>query len=182
MDVGDSGGTAIRQGCVWPAMQLWRVLRTVEVTVVDPVLRWLLRSPLHWPLSRWFCLLSYDGGADGERVTRPVGYDRAGDILHVVTVRERADWWRHFREPSECTLYLGGDPHRAEGEVVTNAVKHRNHVADFLHPAPALAGPGGEGGIEDFDLTNYVLVEFSLDGDAPSESGAAVDAAAGDDA
>jgi hypothetical protein len=149
-------------------MELWRVLRALEASVANPVLRVVLRSRLHWPLSRWVCLLSYDGQVTGERYTTPVGYSQSGDILHVVTVRERSEWWKNFREPHACTLVLRGEPRRASGEVVTNAVKHRSHVVDFLHPAPVLAGSGVDGTAEDVDFTSYVLVEFSLEADTPT--------------
>lgn len=144
-------------------MELWRVFRTLEEHVANPVLRRLLRSRAHWPMSELYCLLSYEDPMDGARYTTPVGYSRSDDIVRVVAIRERSDWWKHFRDPYECTLYLDGEPHHAVGEVVTNAVKHQTHVARFLHPVPALAGPGGEGGLDDADFTNYVLVEFMLD-------------------
>jgi len=144
-------------------MELWRVVRSFEETVANPVLRRVLASRAHWPFSRWFCLLSYEGNATGDRHTTPVGYSRTGDIVHVVTIRERANWWKNFQEPYDCTLYLDGEPIRATGEIVSNAVKHESHVVNFLHPVPALSGPGGEAGVEDIDFTNYVLVEFSLD-------------------
>lgn len=149
-------------------MELWRVLRALEEYVANPVLRRTLASPLHWPFSRWFCLLSYEGVVSGDRFTTPVGYSRTGDVVHVVTIRERSNWWKNFDDPHEATLYLHGEPRRAEGEIVTNAVKHENHVLDFLRPAPALAGPGGEGSLDDIDFTNYVLVEFLLDPDTPN--------------
>lgn len=151
-------------------MELWRVFRTLEEHVANPVLDRLLRSRVHWPLSEWYCLLSYEGTVSGERYTTPVAYSRSDDIVHVVAVRERSAWWKNFRDLHECTLYLNGEPRDAVGEVVTNAVKHQTHVARFLHPVPALAGEGGErgeGGLDDSDFTSYVLVEFMLD---PSET------------
>lgn len=151
-------------------MKLWRVFRTLEENVANPVLRRLLHSRIHWPLSQWYCLLSYEGVVSGERHTTPVGYSRSDDILHVVTIRERSSWWKNFRDPHECTLYLDGEPHKAVGEMVTNTTKHEAHVADFLHPAPALAGPGGEGSIDDEDFTNFVLVEFMLDSTTETDS------------
>lgn len=159
-------------------MELWRVFRTLGEHVANPVLRRLLRSRAHWPLSELYCLLSYEGRENGERNTTPVGYSRSDDIVRVVTVHERSDWWKNFRDPYEATLYLDGKPRRAVGEVVTNAVKHQTHVARFLHPAPALAGPGGEGSLDDADFTNYVLVEFMLDPPdaATAEAGADVTA------
>ena len=157
-------------------MELWRVFRTLEEHVANPVLRRVLRSRAHWPLSELYCLLSYEGRVSGERYTTPIGYSRSDDIVRAVTVRERSDWWKNFRDPYECTLYIEGEPRRAVGEVVSNAVKHQTHVARFLHPVPALAGEGGSGGIDDADFTNYVLVEFMLDpaDDALASAGADV--------
>lgn len=143
-------------------MELWRVVRTLEETVANPILRRLLRSRAHWPISRFVCLLAYEGRSSGARFTTPVGYSRSGDIVHVVTIREHANWWKNFTEPYDCTLYLEGEPVAATGEVVTNTMKHESHVLDFLRPVPALAGPDGAGGVDDIDFTSYVLVEFDL--------------------
>lgn len=151
-------------------MDLWGAVWSLEERVVDPVLCRVLRSPVHWPASRWYCLVRFED--DEGRVTETaVPYSRANDIVHVVAVREYTTWWRHFRDPAACTLHVAGETRSAVGEVVTNAVKHEAHVTRFLHPTPALSGPGGEGALDTGDLTNYVLVEFSLDDSVPADAG-----------
>jgi hypothetical protein len=50
---------------------------------LNPVVRTLLASPLHWPLSRWFLLLSWTGAKTGQAHRTPVSYvlDEAGIVV-----------------------------------------------------------------------------------------------------
>jgi hypothetical protein len=64
----------------------------------NPIMKRLLRSPLHWPLSRWFLLLSWTGRKSGRRYATPVSYAPVGDAL-LVTTGDR--WWRNL---------IGGGP------------------------------------------------------------------------
>ena len=41
---------------------------------VNPIVRVLLRSPLHWTVSRWFLLLTWTGQKSGEARSTPVSY------------------------------------------------------------------------------------------------------------
>ena len=42
----------------------------------NKVVRWLLRSPLHFLLSRSVCLVEYQGRATGRRIATPTQYAR----------------------------------------------------------------------------------------------------------
>jgi hypothetical protein len=46
--------------------------------VVNPLVRWLIRSPLHRLASRRLALITYTGPRSGRRYTIPVGYQMAG--------------------------------------------------------------------------------------------------------
>lgn len=99
--------------------------RRIEERVANPLLRWLLRSRLHWLASRWLLLLSYTGRRSGRRYTTPVAYARhEGDVL-VATPERESDWWRNFTEPRRCGLWLRGVDRAATGRVVTGADRER---------------------------------------------------------
>jgi hypothetical protein len=62
---------------------------------INPLVRWLLRSPLHWLASRRLALISYTGRRSGRRYTIPVGYEMAGlEVTITVGSPDRKVWWR----------------------------------------------------------------------------------------
>jgi hypothetical protein len=62
---------------------------------VNPLVGWLIRSPLHWPASRRLALITYTGRRSGRRHTIPVGYQMAGlQVTITVGSPERKVWWR----------------------------------------------------------------------------------------
>src|SRR5215218_8230084 len=68
---------------------------TVLNRVVNPLIRWLLRSPLHRLASRRLALITYTGRRSGRRYTIPVGYQMA-DLQLTITVGspDHKVWWR----------------------------------------------------------------------------------------
>ncbi|MBA3689675.1 MAG: hypothetical protein H0W81_12760 [Chloroflexi bacterium] len=57
----------------------------------NPLMRRLLDSPVHWPLSRWFAVLAWSGRRTGRRYSTPVSYVREGTTAYVTTGDR---WWR----------------------------------------------------------------------------------------
>jgi hypothetical protein len=60
--------------------------------VLSPVMRLVLASRLHWPLSRWFALLSWSGPRTGRAHTIPVSYVTDDGAVYVTTGDR---WWRN---------------------------------------------------------------------------------------
>lgn len=60
--------------------------------VLNPVILRLLASPLHWPLSRWFLLISWTGAQTGGTHSTPVSYVRDQAGIFVTT----GDRWPRF--------------------------------------------------------------------------------------
>ena len=87
--------------------------------VANPLLRVVLSSPLHRPLSRTLLVLSYIGWRSGRRRATPVQYARFGDDLALVAARaSHKSWWRNFRDPAPVTITLRGRRQRAVAEVL----------------------------------------------------------------
>src|SRR6185436_13917250 len=61
--------------------------------VWNPVMRGILESPIHWPLSRWFAVLTWTGRKSGRRYSTPIAYVREGTTVWVTTGDR---WWRNL--------------------------------------------------------------------------------------
>jgi hypothetical protein len=107
--------------------------------VVNPVVRGLLRSPLHRLLSRRLVLLRVTGRRSGRTFELPVAYVR-GDTGLVVTVGapERKRWWRNIEGPTPITAVLRGRTRSGVAEVTTSegTTQVRIELSDE-RPAPA---------------------------------------------
>ena len=93
--------------------------------VLAPIVKLLLRSPLHWPLSRWFALFRWTSRKTGKQRTLPLSYIREGDVAYLTTgdrwssslaggaevsIRLRGRWLRGhatLAEPDEAAAVLG---------------------------------------------------------------------------
>ena len=93
----------------------------------NPAMKAILRSPVHWPLSRWFAVISWTGRKTGRRYSTPVSYV-LGDSAMWVTTGDR--WWRNVGEGME--LRLRGHAREATPTVITDpAESQREHQRLF---------------------------------------------------
>jgi hypothetical protein len=94
--------------------------REIEERVANSLFRSLLRSRLHWLVSNWLVLLSYEGRRSGRRYTFPVAYKRLDNRIVVVTPMRDSNWWKNFQESQECTVWVRGTEYSSNGEIVTD--------------------------------------------------------------
>ena len=89
--------------------------------VAAPVVRALLRSPLHGLLSGSVLLVTYRGRRSGRAFTVPVQYVRDEDAF-VVTVGAPGvkQWWRNFTGPRPAELLVRRRPVAVIGEMATD--------------------------------------------------------------
>ena len=77
--------------------------------LVNPVVCWLLRSPLHPLLSGSLVILRYQVRRTGRWRSLPCMYARDGQDLYVVPGQpDRKVWWRNLRQPTQVRLRLQG--------------------------------------------------------------------------
>ncbi len=93
-----------------------RVIRAL-MGRLTPVLRAVVGSRFHAPLSGTFMLLRFRGRKSGRVFTTPVGYTREDQLLTVVTSRTYR-WWRNVVEPTAVALRLRGTWLEGTGRVV----------------------------------------------------------------
>src|SRR5206468_12338216 len=72
-----------------PTPRTWLVDLDRLMTRLNPVVAWLLRSPLHPLLSGALMLLQVTGRRTGRRYWIPVGYQRDGSTITVLVSRAR---------------------------------------------------------------------------------------------
>jgi F420H(2)-dependent quinone reductase len=77
--------------------------------LVNPLVRLLLRSPLHRLLGRSLVILSYQGRKTGRWHSLPCMYARDRQDLYIVPGQpDRKVWWRNLRQPTRVRLRLQG--------------------------------------------------------------------------
>ena len=119
-----------------------------SMAAVNPLVRLLLRSPLHRFLSDTLLLLTYTGPRSGKHYTIPVAYSRVGNKVDVFT---RHSWWRNLRAGKLVELEIKGKRYAGAAEAITNeraviaaalAAHLREHpgMARFYHVAPDANG------------------------------------------
>ena len=96
--------------------------------VLNPVVRTLLRSPLHWPLSRWFVLLSWTGEKSGQQRSTPVSYVQEDSVAWVTAADK---WTKHVVGNETLRLRLRGAWTSASASQVENEESLQQHVRLF---------------------------------------------------
>jgi hypothetical protein len=76
---------------------------------VNPVVRWILRSPVHGLLSSRLLVITVTGRRSGRVYDIPVGYHwRDGSVEIDVGAPDRKQWWRNFRDRTGTRLLIRG--------------------------------------------------------------------------
>jgi deazaflavin-dependent oxidoreductase (nitroreductase family) len=104
----------------------------------NPLMAFLLRSPLHGLVSKNLVLLTVTGRKSGKPVTTPVNYVRDGEALLVVSWKDRT-WWRNLRGGAPVTLRLRGRDVRARGEVFEEEAAAAEAIVRLVRAAPGFA-------------------------------------------
>jgi deazaflavin-dependent oxidoreductase (nitroreductase family) len=104
----------------------------------NPIVKFLLRSPLHSAMSGSTLLITYTGRKSGKQYTLPVSYIRKDNTLTCITSRSRI-WWRNLRGEATVELLLQRQVHKAVGEVLEDPEEVVEGLRAYLLQAPHLA-------------------------------------------
>jgi hypothetical protein len=75
--------------------------------LINPMMRLLLRSPLHGLVSDSLMLIGYAGRRSGRRYATPVRYVRAGATIRCFST-QATRWWRNLKGGASVSLRLQG--------------------------------------------------------------------------
>lgn len=102
------------------------------LTLWNPVMKRLLRSPLHWPWSRWFTVLEWTGRRSGRRYSTPVAYLLRGEEVWLTTGDA---WWRNLRSNPLTQVWLAGKQVTGDATLVTD-------LQESVQPIPRCSRSG----------------------------------------
>lgn len=95
--------------------------------LINPLMKLLLKSPLHGLASKNTMLITFVGRRSGKRYTTPVGYIWDGDTVICFT---QSPWWKNLRGGPEVSLRIQGRNRRGISEVVSKDVPR---IAEGIH-------------------------------------------------
>lgn len=104
--------------------------------IINPMMRMLLRSPLHFVQSKSLMLITFKGRKSGRLFTTPVRYVRIGDKVRCFTSAENL-WWRNLRGGAAVSLRIEGKeaPYWAS-PIESNPAATRDALTHYLTVFP----------------------------------------------
>jgi deazaflavin-dependent oxidoreductase (nitroreductase family) len=104
----------------------------------NPILSALLRSPLHALLDGGTMLVTVAGRRSGRLYTTPVNYQQQGEMLTIISLRERT-WWRNLRGGAELGVHLRGQVRRGRAALSEDDAAVAEGLKQVLTRLPAQA-------------------------------------------
>ena len=95
--------------------------------VMNPIMKAILRSPLHGRMSEHIMILTFRGRKSGKLFSTPVGYMRKGNKLQVFT---SSNWWKNFIGSAPVTMLIKRQTYQGTAQPVQDAeqIKSVAHV------------------------------------------------------
>ncbi len=103
----------------------------------NPIMLWILRSPLHSMLSGSTMIITYTGRKSGKTFSTPVNYVRDGNLLWTISFRHRT-WWKNLRD-SPVTLRIQGKDLTGMARAITDPQEVTTNLMAYLQKAPQIA-------------------------------------------
>ena len=134
--------------------------------VGNPFMKLILKSPLHRVMSKNTAVISVTGRKTGKVYSFPVNYQRDGDTVWIVSLRDRS-WWKNLRKGARITIRLAGREIEGQGDVFETQQEVEIYLREYLLMQPSGAkyfdvGLDGQGDIVVEDLVkaseNRVMV------------------------
>ena len=111
--------------------------------VINPVVKFILRSPLHGLMSGNTLLLEFRGRRSGKTYLRPVSYNAVDGHVHCFTER-KSNWWRNLMQAEEVGLTLQGRRIVGKPAVLADgSTRVQEALHDFLIATPRDASHAG---------------------------------------
>lgn len=117
------------------------------LTIANPIMKLLLRSPLHRIASSQLMLLTVTGRKSGTKYTTPVNFVEHGDfdeggVLSIISHQHRT-WWRNLRGGARVEVVLRGQRREAYARVFEEPKAVAERLYTHLQAVPQYAVPLG---------------------------------------
>jgi hypothetical protein len=105
--------------------------------LLNPVMRRLLKSPLHRLASGNIAVLHFRGRRSGRALDTPLSYARDGDVVRLLS-SQNTRWWKNFRGgPQPVEIDIAGERHQGEATLYEgDSEALRDGVARFIAAVP----------------------------------------------
>ena len=87
--------------------------------LINPVVAFLARSPLHFLISHQVLVIQFKGRKSGKQYLVPVSYHEHESFYTCVTLRSNI-WWRNLKEVSHTKIWLKGTLKNAQIDLEFN--------------------------------------------------------------
>ncbi len=104
----------------------------------NPMMIWLLKSPLHGFASKNMMLTTVTGRVSGKKISTPTNYLRDGNTLWIISRRERK-WWRNLRGGANVRVLLAGKSVEGRGQVIEEQKEVAQSLFEYYSKVPQLA-------------------------------------------
>lgn len=98
--------------------------------IINPVIKGVLRSPLHGSMSRFLMVLTFTGRKSGKRYSTPVGYFRDGDTISFFTERP---WWKNLQDGAPVEMLVQRQKLRGRANAVTDSMEIAQVMLSEMH-------------------------------------------------
>jgi deazaflavin-dependent oxidoreductase (nitroreductase family) len=104
----------------------------------NPMMTWLLKSPFHSFISKSTMLITVTGRKSGKTISTPTNYLRDGNMLWVISWRERR-WWRNLRGGAKVRVLLAGKSVEGRGQVIEDEKAVAQNLSNYYCKVPQYA-------------------------------------------
>jgi deazaflavin-dependent oxidoreductase (nitroreductase family) len=107
----------------------------------NPIIVWLLRSPLHGFMSKNTMLITYTGRKSGKTYTTPVNYlvfSIGGERAYITTSQRTRTWWRNFRQEAPVGLRVQGKDLKGIAIAIEDEARVAEILRDYFKKAPQM--------------------------------------------
>ncbi len=111
----------------------------------NSVMKWACMTPgIQKMVGRGVALLTFTGRRTGHEYTVPVSFQRDGDVVTIVTKRQRK-WWHNFEEPTRVGLRIAGTDYAGNASIWAHEEAALDFMMDYLDERPLDAKAYGLG-------------------------------------
>ncbi len=104
----------------------------------NPIMEWILKSPLHGVLSSSMMIINYSGRKSGKAYHTPAGYREIDHTLLTISYKNRT-WWRNLRGGAEVKIFLKGKLLEATSQAFEDDQAVINGLEQFIAGDPRAA-------------------------------------------
>ena len=111
--------------------------------IINPIVKTILRSPLHSLMSRNTLLIEFEGRKTGRALSTPISYHAVGGRVSCFTSRSYP-WWRNLVANADVTVRLKGCSLNGHANVTeSESIQIVSALRDFLIAVPRDAAHAG---------------------------------------